>query len=556
MLVCLGARPPADVKRRPTGLYQLATAGSGGVTLWAVDPLTGSTYSTAIKMPSGLAGRDCVCLDFSPSELLLAAGTTAGELLLVDSVKRGTGACVRVRGGGVGAVRFLCETLLACGTREGEVLVMDLVAPGEPVPVLRQRVSIGGVTSLAWSPARGSLAAGCDDGRLVELRLPDLLQRRVVAESGVTASVSSAAASPAASPAAAAVVASAVPSSAESECVVLQDGHGPAGKRFGEGVAARGSAGSAASGSVSPGLLSALPGAVTCVSYARGVSDAFVTGGDDGTVRLWSAADYSVAGAAKERDAGSPVCCAQSLDLLVVGWQDGTVRGYSGETVEHLFTVPRAHSGDKGGTTAVQVAGNERFMLTGGGEGSVRVWELRSREMICDLRGHAGRITDAALFRDDVHAMTVSRDRTMVCWDLRKERRVSSHTQRLGAITTVTLSHDQSVVLTGGQAKAITLWDLREPQPVQSIKDAHSGSEVTCLACLSQQDAIVSAGADGSVRLWDVRTGKRLSQGEGHTSSVHSLAVASDGKQVVSVGGDGCVLVWNVFAEAAVEGDT
>jgi WD40 repeat protein len=335
--------------------------------------------------------------------------------------------------------------------------------------------------------------------------------------------------------------------------VVLQDGHGPSGALLGGG--SRRSRDVAVSSSGSKGLVSALPGAVTCVSFASGASDAFVTGGEDGTVRLWSAADYSVAGAAKERDAGAPLCCAQSLDLLAVGREDGTVRGYSGETMEHLFTVPRAHQSDKGGTTAVNVAGNERFLLSGGGEGSVRVWELRSREMICDLRGHAGRITDAAVFRDDVHAVTVSRDRTMVCWDLRKERRVSSYKQRLGAISAVALSHDQSVVLTGGQAKAITLWDLREAQPVQSIKDAHGGAEVTCIACLSQQDAIVSAGADGSVRVWDVRTGKRLSQGQGHTARVHGLAVAADGRQVVSVGGDGCVLVWNVFAEAAAAAD-
>lgn len=127
--------------------------------------------------------------------------------------------------------------------------------------------------------------------------------------------------------------------------------------------------------------------------------------------------------------------------------------------------------------------------LTGGTHGEVRVWELRSREMVAHLKEHTMAVTDMVsamvtcarlvfrghtspamlgawprrtqvLFDDDVHAVTCSRDKSFLCWDLRREKRISSHTQRMGGINAVCLSRDQSLVLTAGQEKRITyvLW--------------------------------------------------------------------------------------------------
>ena len=49
-------------------------------------------------------------------------------------------------------------------------------------------------------------------------------------------------------------------------------------------------------------------GPVTCVSYARGVSDRFATASGDGTVRIWDTADYGVLTTAVVRGAGEPRC--------------------------------------------------------------------------------------------------------------------------------------------------------------------------------------------------------------------------------------------------------
>ncbi|CAM9115984.1 unnamed protein product, partial [Ectocarpus fasciculatus] len=151
-------------------------------------------------------------------------------------------------------------------------------------------------------------------------------------------------------------------------------------------------------------------GSVTCVSYARGVSDRFATASVDGTVRVWDTSDYGVLTTAVVRDAGEPLCLVLTQ-----------IRSHDADTGHLLWSIDNAHAG---GVTSLVVSHNERFLVTGGMEGELRVWELRSRDLVSHLKQHGQRVTSLALFSDDVHALSVSRDRSLICWDLRSESQV------------------------------------------------------------------------------------------------------------------------------------
>jgi WD40 repeat protein len=53
--------------------------------------------------------------------------------------------------------------------------------------------------------------------------------------------------------------------------------------------------------------------------------------------------------------------------------------------------------------------------------GEVRLWELRSRELISHLKEHKQKITSLVLFEDDAMAFSASRDRCILRWDLKTE---------------------------------------------------------------------------------------------------------------------------------------
>jgi hypothetical protein len=82
--------------------------------------------------------------------------------------------------------------------------------------------------------------------------------------------------------------------------------------------------------------------------------------------------------------------------------------------------------------------------------------------MVTNLKEHNSRLTQLALMDDDVHLISVSRDKSMLTWDLKADKRVSAHAQRIGGINTIGLAFDGNVV-TAGQERSLSMWNLNQP---------------------------------------------------------------------------------------------
>ena len=185
---------------------------------------------------------------------------------------------------------------------------------------------------------------------------------------------------------------------------------------------------------------------------------------------------------------------------------------------------------------------NRKFVVSGGEEGEVRVWEIRTREMILHLKQHSMAVTSLCVFDDDSQIITASRDRSILRWDLRLGQRNAALTQRMGGINSIVLMPDNSQVLSVGQEKRVSFWELREPSPLQWID---VGSEQMCVCRTSDGALFATGGGDHKVRVWHFESAKLVAEGIGHSRPIISLRFSPDDKQLVSVGVDGSVLLWN-----------
>lgn len=283
------------------------------------------------------------------------------------------------------------------------------------------------------------------------------------------------------------------------------------------------------------------PGALYDVAYPAGISDMFLTCCGDGSVTLWNMNDYTATIRCPTSTRAHPMSAAASEDILATGCSDGRLIAFDCMHGQKLWHIDNAH---RGGVPCVKLASNVRFVASGGAEGDIRIWELKTREMASHLKEHGSRITDLGLFPNDQYLISCSRDRCLLTWDLRSERRLTAHREIHGGINCLAVCSNQTTVITAGQEKTLTYWDLRMADPVR-VRELDE--EALSVGLSPDNRWLVTAGTGQVVKIWDVAAAEVVSSCLGHSRTIQKVAFSPDGKQIVSVGLDQAAMVWNLY---------
>jgi WD40 repeat protein len=112
-------------------------------------------------------------------------------------------------------------------------------------------------------------------------------------------------------------------------------------------------------------------------------------------------------------------------------------------------------------------------------------------------------------------------------------------------ILTCRFAPDGGRVLTTGLSSRFFIWDLEEKRELQI-----SGHAGTVNSCAFDPDGrkIVSCSGDGTLRLWEARTGGMVRVFADHPGSIQTCSFGPDGRLVVSGGADGLAKIWEVEA--------
>ncbi|MCI0740274.1 MAG: WD40 repeat domain-containing protein [Gemmataceae bacterium] len=91
---------------------------------------------------------------------------------------------------------------------------------------------------------------------------------------------------------------------------------------------------------------------------------------------------------------------------------------------------------------------------------------------------------------------------------------------------------------------SLRLWDARTGKELKRL-EGHSG-RVWTVAFAPDGRRVVSGGFDSTVRLWDLTSGRESRRFTGHNDYVRSVAISKDGRRILSGGDDRMVRLWNV----------
>ncbi|KIM38762.1 hypothetical protein M413DRAFT_75797 [Hebeloma cylindrosporum] len=192
---------------------------------------------------------------------------------------------------------------------------------------------------------------------------------------------------------------------------------------------------------------------------------------------------------------------------------------------------------------ATVASSNGRFIISGSEDGSVRVWDASTGEILKVLDGHTKRVRSVKFSNDDRFIISGSVDKSVRVWDASTGETLKVLEGHTRAVSSVEFSSDDRFIISGSWDKSVRVWDASTGETLK-VLEGHT-HQVTSVVFSSDSRFIISGSWDKSVRVWDASTGETLKVLEGHTNRVTSVAFSSDDRFIISGSYDKLVRVWD-----------
>lgn len=227
---------------------------------------------------------------------------------------------------------------------------------------------------------------------------------------------------------------------------------------------------------------------------------------------------------------------------IISGWDDGKIRTFTPESGRLLYAIDNAH---QIGVTAVATTNDKKHIISGGGEGEVRVWTVGGRTW--KLKGamkekHKGAVTSIKVRRNDLECVSASKDGTCIVWDLEQMVRytiVFANTM----FKAICYNPPESQIITAGTDRKIVYWETYDGGQIRELEGSKRGS-IDGMDISFDGTHFVTGGADKEVVVWKYNEGQETHVGKGHGGGITRVKICPNNKWIVSIGTDGSVLRW------------
>lgn len=333
-------------------------------------------------------------------------------------------------------------------------------------------------------------------------------------------------------------------------------------------------------------------GLVFCVSLDPKSNTLAVTGGEDDKAFVWRVSDgelqFEITG-----HTDSVVCASFNHDssLVATGDMNGIIKVWKVESKEEIWAF------EVGDLEWMDWHPCAQVLMVGTTQGSSWMWKIPSGECKT-FQGPSCPATCGKFLPDGRRAVIGYEDGTVRFWDLKQGNAIhvlKGHDGHLGSLTCVAVNKDGSLVLTGSvdsstkllntnTGKVVDMFliegkpprkpDLDEEKEekefisVESVAFCnvlpliaighlngmlaiydistqtlrhHCQHETGIVKVLWEENSplVYSCSMDGTVRLWDARSGKLLNKYSGHTAEILDFTINREASVMVTAAGDG-----------------
>ncbi len=195
------------------------------------------------------------------------------------------------------------------------------------------------------------------------------------------------------------------------------------------------------------------------------------------------------------------------------------------------------------------LSNNGKYLVTGGGLGSVKLWDVETGKEVRFFEGHSTIIRSIAFAPNQKQILTASgdgnrtTDTNVRLWDVETAEELLLIPDHTYVVSKALFSPNGSTLLTASWDRTAALWDANDGTQIHLFKSHEDW--ITDASFSPNGNIIATASKDTTAKLWDSESGELLQTLTGHTSGLRSVSFSPDGKQLATSGSDG-TRIWDI----------
>ncbi|KAI9155358.1 UBP9-binding protein [Paramyrothecium foliicola] len=241
------------------------------------------------------------------------------------------------------------------------------------------------------------------------------------------------------------------------------------------------------------------------------------------------------------------------------------------QRISYVLESARSAGGHRLGVNGLAVDDRNGILYSAGRDGIVCAWDFdfESSTAVAEAsaqkpkpttafraqtQAHMHWINDIALAQNNTALVSASSDLTVKVWrphsqeDNVTAHTVGEHSDYVKCVATPPADVNANWIAAGGLDRKICLWDLNGAGKTLEIDV--TGEEIqekgSVYALSVGRSFIASGGPEQMIRLYDSRTGSRISKLVGHVGNIRSILIDEAGETVLSASADKTIKMWSV----------
>jgi WD40 repeat protein len=208
--------------------------------------------------------------------------------------------------------------------------------------------------------------------------------------------------------------------------------------------------------------------------------------------------------------------------------------------------------------TCLALSADGKKLASGGCDRIVNIWDISggyaNAKLEQSIENHADWVYGVAFSPDGKLIFTCSRDKTAKVWDLAAKELVVTFPDHQAGLNGVAVKSDGKMGISVGEDNQLREWNVFGEQAGKQVKGlGNHAKAILKLAAHPTKPVLVTAGADGVVKVWNSDTGAALKTLTGHTDWVYAVAISPDANLVASGTYNGEVKVWKIADGSVVK---